>query len=157
MLNTLPFTGLLAANPEAARLDENPFVALIAGGAIALFALFLIAMHMISWHRQREDPLLSEKDREWLGDRFRRRMQTSGMLLIIGVLIPVGDQLVPLNPNLFAIYWLIVLGATVWVVLQALGDAAATNSHAKTELARVRLEQQKLALELERLRKTDDN
>ena len=104
---------LLAAQADEMNLKDNPYVALFAGCGISLFAVCLLLTHMMSWRRQRNDPALTDEDRVWLAKRFRRRMQTSGMLVIIGVLIPVGDQLLPLDPRWFAIYWLVVLAATV--------------------------------------------
>ena len=137
---------------------DNDLVAPLVGGCIVTFGVILIRSHIRSHRKQLADPKLEEADRRFADRQFRRRMQTSALLVGIGALIPVGDQLLPLQraPFGFAVFWSCVLLATVWVVFQALGDMAATKVHSRASLARVRRKQRELREELSRLRRQNN-
>ena len=85
---------------------------------------------------------------------LRRRMQISVMLALVGMMIPLGD-LLPVfrkSPRLFVIFWLLVLGLVVWMIVLALGDLAsnlAWHRHARSELL---AEKQSLEAEIRRYR-----
>ena len=119
---------------------DNSSVAVIAGGAVMLVAAAMICSHVRAWRRERDDPQLDDDERAFLARRFRRRMQTSGLLLAIGILIPVGDQLLQLEhqPALFTLYWLAILLATMWIALLAVGDMVSTRVHRRASRARLR-------------------
>jgi len=126
----------------------------LVGGAIVVFASILMWTHAAAWKTQQSDCDIDESELPWFHRRFRRRMQTSGLLLLIGVLIPVGDQFLPVTqyPSLWAVYWMLILLGLGWVVLLAVGDLASTNTHARVSTARANKQRRELEQELERLR-----
>lgn len=80
-----------------------------------------------------------DEDAGFLARRVRRRSQVAGMILLIGVMIPLGDSLIPWRnaPGTFAVYWLIVIGLAVWTGLLAVGDLVATRAQVTQELNRL--------------------
>ena len=128
---------------------------------LALFALGLGLMrwHAVAWRGQREDEQLGEGEQIRYRRRYRRRMQTSGMLALLGLMIAIGDALVPWQrfPNLFAAWIAVMLMLVAWIILLALGDLASTAAHTRHDLARVRQEQRALELRLEELKNRRSN
>lgn len=126
----------------------------LAGAAIVVFASILMWTHANAWKSQQADDDIDQSELPWFRRRFRRRMQASGLLLLIGGLIPIGDQFLPVKeqPTLWAVYWLLILLGLCWVVLLAVGDLASTNAHSKVSTARVARKRRELEQELERLR-----
>ena len=74
------------------------------------------------------------------------------MLIGVGALVAVGDQLLSWEdaPGWFAVYWLIVLLITFWIVILAIGDMAQTKVHTRASMARIRRKQRELREELAR-------
>lgn len=134
------------------RIMPDWLVAPLAGLGIVAFGLVLLRSHVRSWKQQQADPSLDENERLFYERRYRRRMQTTAMLIGIGAMISVGDQIVPLNPTWSTVFWAVVLLATFWMVFQALGDMAHTKVHTRANLARLRRRQRELREELSRLR-----
>ena len=136
---------------------EQWFVAPLIGGCIVTFGLVLLRSHVRSWSQQQVDDTLDDHERDFCERRYRRRMQTTAMLIGVGAMIPVGDQLLPLDksPVWFAIYWTVVLLATLWITFQALGDLAQTKVHSRANLARIRRKQRELREELAQLRERE--
>ena len=101
--------------------------------ASSLFALVLvaIAVALILWHLQtwRAAQQLPEDSREraFAGRQFRRRMQTSGMIALLGLALALG-QLVT-SPVWIGPYWLGVLLLVGWVLLLALLDIGAIHKY----------------------------
>ena len=114
---------------------------LVASGSLA------IRSHIRSWRRQKDDPTFEDRDREYYGRRYRRRMQMSAILVILGVLIGVGDVLLPFqkaHPGPVALYWIGVLLLTGWLILLGLADFFSTLAYGRVELARVREKRREL-------------
>jgi len=86
-------------------------------------------------------------------------MQTSALLAILGVLIPVGDVLIPWqnHPVLFALFWGGLILMSLWVIMLGLGDAVSTAAHSRAQLARIRRKQRELQQELSELRRKQSN
>jgi hypothetical protein len=126
---------------------NNPTPATIVAIGLAALGVGLLVSHQRTWRSQQDDPALSDEERAFLHRRYRRRMQTSGMLSLLGILIGVGDALLviqkqqPIWPTL---YWIGVLLLTGWVMLLAFGDLMSTAARAKAELARARQKQREL-------------
>lgn len=79
--------------------------------------------------------------------QFRRRMQVSVMLGIIGLLIALGDQLDQLfakRPLYFLMWVASVILLTFWMVLMALGDWLSTMTYSEIAKARLRFERREL-------------
>lgn len=128
------------------------------GLVLLLVGLGLMRSHVRTWESQKEDASLDEADRRHYHRRYRRRLQTSGLIVLLGVLLPAGDLLIPANrPGLFATYWFCVLLLAGWVIVMGLGDLASTGAHARASLARVRQKQRELERALEEYRSRQSN
>ena len=128
------------------------------GIVLVLFGAWLIRSHWRSWRSHTNDPALEPSELDYYRRQFRRRIQASGIILLLGVMIPVGDRMVPLNTrdaSVATAYWLVVLVMTLWVLLLAMGDLVVTRAHSRLTMSRLRNlkeRQQELQAEVERLR-----
>lgn len=140
-------------------MDENKWIVPAAGGVLALIGLALVTAHLRTRKRTQNDPKLNDAARAHLGKRFRRRLQASGLIAVLGVLIGVGDQLPILRqkPALFGVYWLAVLLMTLWVMLLGVGDYFATRTHGHVALARLRTKQKELEREIAEIKHRGSN
>ncbi len=127
-------------------MDKSWFVSAAFGGSLTIAGLLMMRSHLRAWREQKVDPELHAEDRSFLKRRFRRRMQASGLLAIIGVMIPLGDvvRLSVKSPGIFAAYWIVVLLLVMWMFMLAIGDMALTNLHTTVALNRIRAEQRQL-------------
>lgn len=127
---------------------------LIVGILLVIGALLMLISHVRTWQSRRSDPDVEERDRAFWYRQYVRRMQASGLMLLIGILIPLGDSLIPWRkaPALFAIYWLFVLALACWVILLAVSDLVATRAHSQVALGRIQRQQRELEQEAARLR-----
>lgn len=147
-------------NPYSIEAEAvNDWMAPIAGGILVLVGLSLVAAHVRSHKRNQQQQDLDDAARSHLNSRYRRRMQASGMIAVLGVLIAVGDKLPILNkkPGLFAVYWIGVLLLTGWVMLLAMGDYVATRAHGRAALARLRKKQLELEQEIAEIKRRGSN
>ena len=77
------------------------------------------------------------------------------MLGIVGVMIPLGDQLEQFfrgRPGLFFIYWVVVLILVAWSVLMALGDWLSASAYSSLVNIQLRQERKQLEVEVRRYR-----
>lgn len=119
-----------------------------------LAGLLLMRSHHVAWRTQQGDAELSEADRLFFRRRYRRRMQASGLMALIGVLLPIGDS-VPLfrqAPGWFAVYWGTVLLLVIWLFVLAVSDMISTRAHSVLALRRIQAQQRELEREAEALR-----
>ncbi len=135
-------------------MDKSWWVSAAFGGALIIGGVLMLRSHLRTWNRQQADPELDDEDRHFLQRRFRRRMQASGLLTLIGVMLPLGDvvRLFAGSPWWFAVYWIVVLILVMWLFVLALGDMALTKVHTTVALNRIRAEQRKLEKEAAALR-----
>ena len=133
---------------------ERELIAPLVGFGIVAIGLGLMRWHFVAWREQRADPSLSESERGLYERRYRRRMQTSGLLAVLGVLLGLGDVVVAqqVSPLLFLVWILAMLFLVCWIILLALGDMASTAVYSRQQLARVRQEQRALELRLEEMK-----
>ena len=119
----------------------------------------MIAAHARAWRRQQADPALDELDRDHYRTRYRRRLQTSGLIALLGLLIPLGDA--PFfwrqGVRISTAFWCAILLLTVWIVLLAIGDIAATRAHARAALSRIRQKQRQLESQAAQLKRHRSN
>ncbi len=113
----------------------------------------LIAWHVRAWRRLQQGEI-EPRERAFRRRQFRRRVQTSAMLGLLGVVILVGQALmIWVTSRMFlVIYWSGVLLLVLWVVLLALADMAATVFYYSREKSNYLVEQAKLQGELRRVR-----
>ena len=105
---------------------------LVVPAALVLLSVGLIWWHFHQWDRFRQE-LTEPRDRDYYRRRLRRRVQTSGMVGALGVLMGVGLLIPPRQfPNLFVFLWIGALLLLLWIVLLALADwLAAHQYHAR--------------------------
>jgi hypothetical protein len=138
-------------------VQDNIWVSLIVGLALAGFGLALIRHHVVAWRRYKLDPELETPDREFFRRQFSRRVQTSGLLVLLGLMLPVGDALLVWGrePLAATFFWLGVLLITLWVMALAAGDWLLTRIHARgtnATIAQIERKKQELEAEVARLR-----
>jgi MFS family permease len=126
---------------------NNPWPALIVAVILVLIGAAMMASHVVAWRRQQSDPTLEQDDRDFYRRRYRRRMQISGTFAILGVLIGLGDALLPQQgrhpwPITFYVIGLLLL--TGWVLLLGIAEFLSTAARGRVELARIRQKQSEL-------------
>lgn len=124
--------------------------------ALVFGGLLLLLGGGSAWYLRRQPlPPVSEPDaREFALHQRRRRYQVSGLLALIGVLIPLGDTL-PLfrqSPVAFVIFWVAILFLAGWVMLLAVADFATSRLHHGRAQQRLDQQRQRLEAELTRLK-----
>jgi hypothetical protein len=134
---------------------ENNWIRSVAVGALLVaFGLLWMWSHVKTWRVEQTDESLGEFDRVHFANRFRRRMQTSGMVVLIGILIPVGDIFIwKWGPWASTGYWLAILFLAMWVGIQALGDFTAVQSYSRAAMASVNSKRQQAEAELAEYRR----
>lgn len=126
---------------------NNPWPALAVAVALVAIGIGLMSWHVRGWRRQQSDPTLEEHDRDYYRRRYRRRMQIATILAVLGVLIGLGDALLPFqkrHPIPTSLYWIGVLLLTGWLMLLGFADMWSTAAYSRAALARVRLKRREL-------------
>jgi hypothetical protein len=130
---------------------NNPWPALAVAVALVAIGITLMSFHVRSWRRQQSDPTLEEYDLDYYRRRYRRRMRIAAMLAILGVLIGLGDALVPFqkqHPIPITLYVIGLLLLTGWVMLLGFADFWSTAARGRAELTRVREKRRELERQL---------
>lgn len=131
----------------------------LVAGAISLFGGLLMWRHQSQWHSQRNAERLEPGELRFLHGQYRRRMQSSTLIAVLGVLLNASNEhLVAWQraPVGFVVYVLLMLVLVVWIILLAMGDFLACQIVHRTALTRLREQQARLenaAIELQRSRK----
>lgn len=129
------------------------WVAVGVGAVLLAVGLLFMRWNVQEWWQEKNDPALDPHDREHYYARYRRRMQTSGMLAVLGILIPVWDWLMERRMVMAAtIAGFLVLALLGWVFLMAFGDMAATRTHSQAAMSKVRQKQRELERQLAELK-----
>lgn len=119
----------------------------------SVVAVLLVALSggLILWHlrarRMNPHDELPEAEQEFARRQFRRRLQTSVMIGIVGAAM-FGGQFV--GRLWLGAYWLGIILVLFWVVLLALGDALASQQHFRRLHRQNMAEQVKLQAEIRR-------
>lgn len=118
--------------------------------AIVVLGVVLLVWHWQSWRavgRQEADAGELRYQRR----RFRRRVQTSGMLVLLGAAMVGGQAIAPdEHPSLFVFFWSGVALLALWAMALALTDVLATRAHVGRLMRRQLAERAKLQAELTR-------
>jgi hypothetical protein len=96
----------------------------------------LLDSHRRAWRHAQDSTDLPPQEKRYSLSQYRRRMQASGMIGLIGAAIAVGP-LVPHRPEPMTLYLAALLAACAWIMLMALLDYWATRQHYR----RIRSEQ----------------
>ena len=135
----------------------------LAGAFLVVLGLLMIRSHLRTWRRHRDDSSLTDRELQYYFSQYRRRMQTSAIIALLGVLLFVGDVVLPrVLPQadfagVFGIFWIMVLCLTLWIVFLAWGDITAIRIHSKTVLNRHLGEQRELEEQLAELKNRHSN
>jgi hypothetical protein len=105
----------------------------------------LLDMHRRSWREAQGDASLSQGDLRFARSQYKRRMQSSGIIGLLGAAIGVAP-LVPHEPMAFALYLAAISIACMAILLLAALDAWATRQN----FVRVRSEQLAAQIKLSR-------
>lgn len=121
---------------------------LVTGGAVMLWT------HVRTWRRRREDSSLSTEDRRYYHRQFRRRIQVSGLVVVIGIMLPIMDvEAFGKNyPGWWTAFIMVVLGLSLWIMFLAWGDLVSTRTYSRAALSRLRDQQRELEQEAARLK-----
>jgi len=131
-----------------------------AGAALVIIGSLMIRAHRRAWSDQKNDPDLPDADRIYFHRRYRRRMQTSSMMVVVGILLGLGGAVIPwqnFRPLVWTAYWWGVLLLTFWMVLQALGDLFSTRVRAQATLEEVRRKRHELERQIEQYKSRRSN
>ena len=116
--------------------------------------------HKKSWDQQQTDQEHDAVDLAHLRSCYRSRMQTSGMIALLGVLIAMGDVIFSWQENMplfFGIYWLVVLCVTFWVMLLGIGDFISTSTYSRSAMSRLQQKRRLLEEQLEQHQQSKNN
>lgn len=133
----------------------------IFGLGLVVFGVGLVAQHHASYSRSLRDPHTLEDELHHLRRRYLRRMQTSSMLILCGLLIVgMGYALEWQRPLLASIILIGIIILPLWMAMMAMGDLVSTQGY-KARMER-RLEglhkkQQELEQAADELQRTSNN
>ncbi len=122
--------------------------------ALLLISAALVITHIRAW-RAADHGGLGAAEREFHERRYRRRLQSSLMLGVIGLLV-LGDLwLDTIFQDAWArlLYWSGVGLLLLWLLLLAASDWLASRQHYRGQLDRLQADRDVLRAELERLRR----
>jgi hypothetical protein len=88
----------------------------------------LLDMHRRSWRNAERDPRLAPNERRFELSQYRRRMQASGMIGVLGVAVGC-EPLIPHEPLSITLYGVSLAGASLAILVLAMIDAWATRRH----------------------------
>ncbi len=113
----------------------------------------LVVRHVRVWKRLNGEGL-EERELDFRRRQFRRRVQTSAMIGLLGVAIVVGQLLLDFvkSPRFLVYYWIGVLAILLWILLLAVADMMATSAHYSRERSDLAVGHAKLQLELRKAR-----
>lgn len=124
---------------------------------LLVLSVCLLAGHSKGWRRQREGEL-DEKAFDFHRRQYRRRMQASGMIGIVGLAVLGGILIDRLDDAMLSVgYWSAVLFIVAWVGALAIADAAASRFYYDHVRSDHQAEHAALKAELDRLRSREGN
>ena len=128
---------------------------------LVVVGVLLMRAHSRTWARQQDEQGLNQWDRKRLGSRYRRRMQMSGMIALMGVMLGFGDALIwEQDLEVITIYWIVVICLGAWLLLLGMGDLALVrvdSKQARAELREIGDRRQELEAELAEIRRRGSN
>lgn len=124
------------------------------GALVWFFGIAMISWHVYRRRRYLNDAGILPTELKFLEQQYRRRMQTSALIITLGALISMCDYLpqVKTSPGFAAAYVMGLLLLSMWLVLLALGDAVASRVHLSQSLRKNRNTRQELQEAINELR-----
>jgi hypothetical protein len=128
---------------------------------LVVVGVLMMRAHRRTWAQQQDDPGLNQSELTRLRKRYRRRMQMSGMIAVLGVMLGVGDAVIwEQNLQLIAIFWIVVIGLGVWLLVLGMGDLVSVrvdSKQAMTELREIGARRKEVEAELAEIRRRGSN
>ncbi|HUG68823.1 MAG TPA: hypothetical protein VMM76_13835 [Pirellulaceae bacterium] len=125
------------------------FAACLLGASVTL-----LCVHLRAW-RAYQGEGLDEHAFDFRRRQFRRRMQASAMIGVVGILVLVS--LAVTEPVMTAILWLVVLALVLWMLLLALADMVTSYFYYNQIRARHMAEHATLQAQVDRIRRREGN
>ena len=134
----------------------SPLAAPAFGLALVVLGIAFLRRHRRTWRERKNDPNVDQAERTYYHGQYRRRLVTSGLLVALGLLIPVGDLLLDRRfaPTIVILDWAGVLSLVLVVLLLGIVDFFATSMHTKDAMLRVRGEKAALERQIEEVRRS---
>lgn len=129
------------------------------GSALTLGSIAMLVVQVRARRSQADDEE-DEFERRHMARRFRRRLQTTFLLALLGLFLALHPLIIPVPkaaPRLFAAWWMLALFVALWVVVLALADILSTSAHTKVALDRIHLRQRELQQRLENMQRRQSN
>ena len=121
---------------------------------LVIASLWMIKKHIHVWRAARADESCEPHELNYRRRQFRRRMQTSGILGILGIAILVGYFIKqPMAIVVVAVYWMTVFLMVVWLLVLACFDAISTQQYVRRIQRRNESQQALLEAKLRRAKK----
>jgi uncharacterized membrane protein YkgB len=126
------------------------FSSVLLAAILLACACGLMVWHLRAWRASKAQGL-EQAEYDYRRLQFRRRMQTTAMLGLMAVALPIGLLVMQWWPKAGVFFWGGVLLLVVWVVLLALADVWATSLHYGRVQTNFTVEQAKLQAEVHRM------
>lgn len=142
------------------RLDVDSVPALVVGALLLCVAVFMALKQWWAHRRLVQNTKINEAGYKIAERQIRHRLAVGVMLFVLGVALPLGDQLdffFRVRPGLFFVYWMGVLFLVFVMVVMALGDVLSTLAAARISQVDLRRERQELEEEIRRFRAQREN
>jgi len=139
-------------------LNEAATTHLLFGTLVSSVGFAMIVLHVVQRRKHQEDASLSDSDSRFYDQQYRRRMQTSALTVTLGALIGLCGYIRALETSpVFATCYVVgLLLLSLWLILLALSDAAASRVHSNRVQRRQRKLREALQEALLQLKSTND-
>ena len=102
----------------------------IAAGLVFSISVALIAWHVQEWRRTKKTAA-DDRERQFAWRRFRRRLQASSIIGLVGAMIFATS--IVANPVTALAYWMAILLLVIWMMALAVGDAISSRNFLRAE------------------------
>ncbi len=132
---------------------NNWWPAVIFGSGLVALGIAMMIAHWRSWKRQQIEADTNDTERAHYANRYRRRMQTSALIAVVGLLLALGDVFIwRFGVPAATLFWMVMLILVCWIAVLAVGDMTAIQSHSKNQLADLEAHRRVLEQELAEIR-----
>ena len=121
--------------------------------ALLAVSATLMVRHVLVWRRA-DHGGLTDADLRYYTSQFRRRMQSSALLGVVGLLALADLWIVDVTSR--AVLWCVVLLLVLWTVILATADWLASRLHFDKQLSAHAVEHALLQREIENFRREQD-